>query len=223
VPEPSARPDLMEAPAESRPDETRQPARARRNRARRGDGERLRSEIVEAAGDLLIRGSGLGEVSLRAVAREVGVSTSAIYLHFASLEALLLEVKERFLVDFRRELNAAAATGGDDSLARVRARSHAYVAYGMGRLGIYRTLFSSPMTPPELLPTSEYLGASVFEDVQRDVSGLVGPGIEANLLSMHLWTTLHGVVTLRSDRRGFPWPDLTAHIDDVVNRYFVRH
>jgi hypothetical protein len=38
------------------------------------------------------------------------------------------------------------------------------------------------------------------------------------MITMHCWTALHGIVTLRRVRRNMPWPDLHEQIDDLVNR-----
>ena len=61
---------------------TSAPAHPRR-RARRGEGERLREEILVAARELLAETNDADAVSVRAVAERVGVSTPSIYLHYA--------------------------------------------------------------------------------------------------------------------------------------------
>src|SRR5690554_5697959 len=63
-----------------------------RPRARRGEGDRLRTEILEAAEGLLMETASEDAVSIRAVAQAVGVSPPSIYRHFADKDMLLLEV-----------------------------------------------------------------------------------------------------------------------------------
>ena len=64
----------------------------RRERNRRGEGDRLRAEILAAASRLL-EAAGTDEgLSLRAVAREVGISPQSMYLHFGNLDELGLAV-----------------------------------------------------------------------------------------------------------------------------------
>jgi AcrR family transcriptional regulator len=189
-----------------------------RSRARRGEGDKLRAEIVEAASHLLAETGEVGDLSLRAVARAVGVAATSIYLHFENLDELVLAVKLRFFEEFGAVLDDAADAAGDAPLARATARGHAYVRYGMANTGIYRALFTSEMVPAHLAPESGYLGAEVFESARRDIAGVVGPDQDANLLAVHFWTALHGIVTLRTARRRFPWPDLTAEVDDLIAR-----
>ncbi len=57
-------------------------AEVERPRARRGEGEQLRDELLDAAEDLLIRHGAMDAVSIRAITREVGVTPPSLYLHF---------------------------------------------------------------------------------------------------------------------------------------------
>ena len=52
-----------------------------RQRNPRGQGERLRDDIIEAASRLLADPAA-PPLTLRAVAREVGVAATSVYLHF---------------------------------------------------------------------------------------------------------------------------------------------
>ena len=54
-----------------------------RRRNARGEGERLRQELIRAASQLLESLPGEESLSLRAVARQAGVSAPSVYLHFA--------------------------------------------------------------------------------------------------------------------------------------------
>jgi AcrR family transcriptional regulator len=190
----------------------------RRRRARRGEGDKLRAEIVDAASRMLARTGEVGELSLRAVAREVGVAATSIYLHFENLDELVLAVKLRYFDQFGAVLDAAADAAGDQPIARASARGHAYVRFGLENVGLYRALFMSEMLPPHLMPDAGFIGAGVFEAARRDIADVVGPDVDAHLLAVHFWTALHGVVTLRTVRRNFPWPDLEVQLDDLIAR-----
>ncbi|MCA1708231.1 MAG: TetR/AcrR family transcriptional regulator, partial [Actinobacteria bacterium] len=61
-----------------------------RSRARRGEGDKLREDIIEAAERLLVETGDQASVSIRAIARSAGVTPPSIYLHFADKEGLLL-------------------------------------------------------------------------------------------------------------------------------------
>ena len=93
--------------AEGRPGSRRRPAR-------RGQGSQLREEIVEAAGREIARTGDAGGLTLRGVAREVGVAATSIYLHFESVTELVDEVKRCRFGDLQAQLRAAADAAGDD-------------------------------------------------------------------------------------------------------------
>lgn len=191
-------------------------ASRRRPKARRGEGERLREEIVDTACRLLAETGDVSELSLRAVARAVGVATTSIYLHFRDRDELVLAVKKRYLDEFGEALAKAADAAGEVPLDRARARAHRYVGYGLAHPGRYWVMFSSEMLPTHLSPTVAYLGEEVFGQVRNEVATVVGPHRDATMIATHVWTALHGIVTLRTVRKGFPWPDLDQQIDHLI-------
>ena len=107
----------------------------RRTPARRGSGETLRTEIIEAASDLLAESGDVETMSLRAVARRVGIATTSIYLHFADIDGLILAVKLKRFAELEALLGAARTAAGSAPVDRVRAVGHAYVAYGLEQPG----------------------------------------------------------------------------------------
>ena len=60
-----------------------------RERNRRGEGGKLRAEILEGATALLEQNGSEEAVTLRAVARQVGISAPSIYSHFPDREAIV--------------------------------------------------------------------------------------------------------------------------------------
>ena len=121
------------------------PPTTRRRRSARGEGERLREEILVATAALLARMGSDEALSLRAVAREVGVSAPSVYLHFPDKEALLLAVAAELFSEVERALDAAAAEAGDDPVATVVARARAYVEWGLEHPGQYKVLYEGAL------------------------------------------------------------------------------
>ena len=189
---------------------------SRRRPARRGEGERLKDEIVAAAGALINETGDPGTLSLRAVARKVGIATTSIYLHFDDIGSLQRAVKHRWLDSLTEEVESAATKAGDDPRERVRAIAHAYVAAGMKEPARYRVLFTSELVP---MPAGvKYLGVEAYSTVLERVRDAVPTSVDADLLTTQLWCALHGIVMLRQARPNFPWPDLDAQVDDLVTR-----
>src|SRR6516165_3259790 len=100
-----------------------------RPRARRGEGEQLRQEIIDAAERLLIETGDERSVSIRAIAGAVGVSPPAVYLHFPDKESLVFAVCSKQFEIFDAEMEGAAAQG-TDPIDELKRRSRAYVHFG---------------------------------------------------------------------------------------------
>ena len=193
------------------------PEPARRTRARRGEGDLLRAEILAAAERLLLETGNADAVSIRAVAGAVGVTPPSIYLHFADKNELIFAVCEAQWARFNAHVRQATR-GIADPLERVLASGRAYVEFGLANPEHYRILF---MTRPEDIPPSvtpeALLEDSVFGDLVAAVEEAVAAGSlegPADLVVYQAWTTVHGLVSLRITQPYMDWPDL----DDLLAR-----
>ena len=190
---------------------------APRARNRPGEGSRLRDEIVSAADALLAETGSVARLSLRGVARAVGITAPAIYAHFATKEALLSAVIARRFAGLEQALVQAGSDGGQPRDI-VRARARAYVDYGLEHPGLYAVLFG---------PEADHLGVAfegsageqVFAALLEPVAAATGGGsAAAPARATDLWASMHGIVTLRSTLPGFPWGDLDSQLDRVVDQ-----
>jgi AcrR family transcriptional regulator len=109
-----------------------------------GQGERLRTEILDAAVRLFSEIEGEEALTIRGVARAVGIAPASIYQHFADKAALVRGVVEH---DYAR-LSAVmreAEEGVDpgDVVGRVRALMHAYCRFALANPGHYRLMLGN--------------------------------------------------------------------------------
>src|ERR1700754_3038766 len=88
----------------------------------------LHSALLEAAERVLER-DGLAGLTLRAVAREAGVSHAAPTHHFGDLTGLVSELAAIGFRQFNATMTAAGSTGVSP-MEKSLARAKAYVAYG---------------------------------------------------------------------------------------------
>jgi AcrR family transcriptional regulator len=209
------------------------PERSRRRQpARRGQGAALRAEIIDAASRELARSGEAGTLTLRGLARTVGVATTSIYLHFANIEELLFAVKLARVEEFDAALAEAAEAAGADPYQRVRARAHAYVDFALANRGEYAVMFAAQIYaedgPPPEVGDQQSLKA-IAEDVARAMSSsaqaISAQPISAEtawMCALHLWTGMHGMLMLRRSRPHLPWPDLNTELDDLVARIIGR-
>ena len=192
----------------------------RRARARRGEGELLRADILAAAERLLIQTGDEGAVSIRAIADAAGVTPPSIYLHFADKTELLAAVCEVRSRDLDRSMEEAAAAASSPMEA-LWARGRAYVRFGLANPEHYRILFMTRPGPDRPAKEEGDLhGLTAFSHLVEEVARCMDAGAIAAgdpfLVATSLWTSVHGITSLLIARPDFPWPDLDRLMGLVV-------
>jgi AcrR family transcriptional regulator len=205
--------------AEQRSARQRAIAQGPRQRNPRGQGERLRDDIIEAASGLLADPAA-PPLTLRAVARAAGVAATSVYLHFADIESLTMAVAERRFGELVR-LQDEAREQSSDPYQQVRAGCLAYCEFGLAHPGHYQVMFASPLPMPADMPPDAFPGIVAFRRLIDAVARCIGtePGDEQAFFTAQLiWQQLHGIVSLRISRPRFPWPPLAETVTEAVDR-----
>lgn len=191
---------------------------AGRARVAKGEGGRLRDEILQAATTLLVAHGDERSLSIRDVTGAVGVTPPSLYRHFADKDVLLGAVVLRL----HEELDAAIADAlgaveDADPAVRIHAVAQAFASWAMAEPGRFGVLYEGrpawPTGPGDAIPGRRLLEA-VAQDVARVVPGLGADGSFA--LATRLWCLLHGLVSLRIHKPSVPWPSLEAEVRDGV-------
>jgi AcrR family transcriptional regulator len=195
----------------------------RRPRASKGEGDRLRGEIVSAAAALLARMGSDEALSLRSVARAVGVSAPSVYLHFADKDDLLVAVATDLFDDLRHTLDAAAAEAGEDPVAAVLARGQAYVAWGLAHPGHYKVLYEGVLMRRLPAPGLKAFGRPALQAIAGDLgraaaAGRLGLADEPEELARLLWQVVHGMTSLRINKPGIDWGDPQTDVARLLTR-----
>jgi AcrR family transcriptional regulator len=195
-----------------------------RLRNARGEGGQLRQDILSAAIALIERAGSCEGVSLRAVAKEVGIAAPSVYPHFADRDALLLAVLQRLfdeLIAFRTAAEDAVAVNGGGAWDRLKAGVFATVRFGLERPGHYRMLFEGRVIPSLSDPMAAAFGrpiqlrvAALIREILEDAPGREPP--DADRLALLLWAGTHGVVSLQINKPTLPWPDATALVEELM-------
>jgi len=202
---------------------TSAPAHPRR-RARRGEGERLREEILVAARELLAETNDADAVSVRAVAERVGVSTPSIYLHYADKATLLDAVCEAVFADLDHAMEAAAATT-EDPFDSLRLRGNCYVRFALEnpeqyRLAMMRMPGHIDSSPNAFTAEDIVAGAAhrhLTEAVQRCIDvGVFAPGTDPLVVTTGLWAAAHGAVSLCLAKPGLVGDEALALCEMVI-------
>ncbi len=179
-----------------------------------------RVSILEAASAVFAQ-KGIDGVSMRQIAREIGVSATALYQHYDSKDALLAAACEAGFAEFgaRIEATARAATTPLDA---IRDFSAAYVDFALSHPMHYDVMMIRPhqwaLGPnPDQDPESFTGFLTLIEACQE--AGQLRPG-DAREAAHRLWAALHGVVSLviakPGDVRGLEPEFARARADAMV-------
>jgi AcrR family transcriptional regulator len=193
--------------------------RGKRQRNPRGEGDRLRAELIEAAARLLESTGDARLLTLTAVARETAIATPSIYRHFPDLSHLV----EAVVADRFQRLDDAlvhAMESSTDPARRLRACCDAYCHFGLEHPGHYQVLFSASLGLDPARP-GDRPGERVFERLVAAVEACIVAGLtrtgDPHFIAINIWVALHGIVALRTSRPNHTWPPLQALIDAVLS------
>jgi AcrR family transcriptional regulator len=109
----------------------------------------LKEACVQAAREVIAE-HGVESLSMRDVARKLGISHQAPYRHFESRDHLLAEIMRRCFADFARHLDERPRTGNPE--ADLGAMGHAYLNYARQKPFEYRLMFGTPWPEPAQHP-----------------------------------------------------------------------
>jgi AcrR family transcriptional regulator len=166
----------------------------------------LRDALLKAAETVLER-DGLAGLTLRAVAREAGVSHAAPTHHFGDLTGLVSELAAIGFRQFNAAMAAAGAAAGSTPMEKALARAKAYVAYAQAHPGMYGLMFRTErldMKRPSLHEAAEAsfaglagaIGASRQEQISEQALSLDQAAAIARA-----WSLVHGFTMLLLDDR----------------------
>jgi len=173
---------------------------------RRGDGELLRAQLLEAATTLLLAPRSIEPPSLRAVARASGVAPSAVYLHFRSQADLVATVVAAQYEELRQALDAADDAAADPG-GRLALLADAYVTWGLAHPGAYQLLFESAdvLAPAAPGGPGEGPGVDLLDRVAQLVDRAGTSTAPGPQVALQIWAALHGLVSLRLHKQEAPW------------------
>lgn len=197
-------------------------ARTTRPRSKRGEGEQLRTALLDAATDLLDESEDVEQLSIRAVTARAGVSPMALYLHFADKDELTRAVKLRSFTALGAVLAEARAAHAGDPYAALRAMALAYLEFARTRPGQYALMFhtrSARADPPPVVSPGRAAGLEVFDLLVEAVANHTGTaGDQAFELATQLWMTLHGRAILQPAMPWFPFAEEERYVSTLVDR-----
>lgn len=197
---------------------------------KRGEGAKLRDEIVAAASGILGSTGSDDAVTLRAVARAAGITAPAIYAHFADRYDILRTVVATTFAELAAALNAAAVAH-EQPVERLLAVGHAYLDFAAEHPHHYRVLFERHRASGANLSGTSTVNTDVRTMVGADAFGVLldatAACIDSGASAAHdpvettdrVWIGLHGQATLQASLPWHPWPaDRYRLAYDIIRR-----
>ena len=161
----------------------------------------LREELLRL-GEAHLINDGIADLSLRALAREIGVSQTAPYRHFKDKNALLAALAtEGFKRFFAMCEPSEREPRADLSILLF---GLAYVKFAKTHTELFHLMFGPALTPrkdyPELFTAGREAIYKVRAGVERGFqSGLLRPLDDVSSVAHTIWAAVHGVATLMLD------------------------
>ncbi|MGV1753528.1 TetR/AcrR family transcriptional regulator [Agrobacterium sp. CG674] len=190
----------------------------------------LRQALLDAAEAILDR-DGIGGLTLRATAREAGVSHGAPAHHFGDLVGLLTELAASGFVRLRETV----LTEVDETAAQARpstynaALGRGYIRFARAHPGIFLLMFRSERLDWSS-PSLSAAGPAAFALLSSQSAGDMEEesDLEKLILASTRWSLMHGLATLIIDGRlaamtqSVPGADLEKLIGQVLSRGLIQ-
>jgi len=162
----------------------------------------LRAALI-AEGLRLLAARDAEDLSLREVARGVGVSATAVYRHFPDKAALMAALAAQGL-DMLSQVQHAAYDAAGGGVAGFNATGAAYVRFALLHTALFRLIFANP-------PTGEVVELADSPDnamhfLMENAAKLAPPGMEPRIFALQSWSVAHGLAMLIIDGQ--------LHVDD---------
>jgi AcrR family transcriptional regulator len=186
-----------------------------------------RAEILEAAERIFVA-EGYEGATIRKIADEVGVSSTALYMHFPDKSAILVEISGRTL-EVLLGRNREIAGKPIDPVVRIKMMLEAYMRWGAEHPNAYQLVYCVPRGSGSWDDATSQVAAQcydVFAGVVREIAAAgrlrAGTGDSA---AQALWMACHGVVALLTARPNFGWADreelIAVTLEGLINGLVV--
>jgi AcrR family transcriptional regulator len=182
---------------------------AKSARKAKGDGHLRRAEILHAAERIFVR-DGYQGATIRKIADEVGVSSTALYMHFRDKDEILLEICEGAIAALLAA-NTEIAGRPIDAVSRVRLMLEAYMRFGLENPNTYQLAFCSRQEEAvqDKAMVAEDLAHRCYETFKGAVADIAAEGRlrfgDVSSAAQTLWCACHGLVALRIGRPNVEW------------------
>lgn len=145
---------------------------------------------------------GVEQLSLREVARRLGVSHQAPYRHYPSRDHLLAEVMRRCFEGFARDLDQRERS--EDPSIELHSLGQRYLAYAASHPLEYHLMFGTPWPEPASHPDLVRDAVHAFDVLRSVLRRVYGDRASTrervDLQAMFIWSTMHGLAGAKESK-----------------------
>jgi len=196
---------------------------ARSHRKPKGEGHARRAEILAAAERIFVD-HGYEGATIRKIADEVGLSSTALYMHFSDKSEILHEICERAFEQLLI-MNRAVLDEPGTADQRMRRLMQSYVRFGFENPNAYRLVYMTrPLEAQQAQSVAQSLGYELFGAFVRVVEEASAAGRlrgDPRATAQALWAGAHGVVSLMITKPYFDWVDRDQLVETLLDALFI--
>ena len=162
--------------------------------------------------------------TIRRIADEVGLSSTALYMHFSEKSEILHEICRQAFSRLQ-DANASAIAEGGPPEQVLRQLMDRYVEFGFQNPNAYRlTYMTRPLEAKEAESAAQMLGAELFREFEGIVQQAAAAGRlrgDAKATAQTLWAGSHGVVSLMITKPYFDWVSRDELARTMLDALFI--
>ncbi len=182
-------------------------------RKTKGAGHTRRAEFLQAAERIFVA-EGQEGATIRRIAEEVGVSSTALYLHFQDKTEILLQICDQAAESLRADIEAISRRPGDPG-DRLRAILLAYGRFAQDHPSAYRMIYcaAAPDLERRRIETAKAVGPC-FQNLVAVLEELAAAGrlrpASPGVVAQALAAAVHGLIALPMARPELGWAPAPA-------------
>jgi AcrR family transcriptional regulator len=188
----------------------------RRTRTRHYHHGDLRRALIDGALSL-IECEGISALSLREVARRIGVSHAAPHHHFANRTLLLCAIAEEGFIALHAAMVDAVRSFSPQAPEQLRALGVAYVRFAVTHPRYFRVMFSPEVTGERATAALRQASGSTYSLLTARLCAVGLSESAASDAALLAWSTVHGLAMLWLDRQ-LTFPGLASSAEDLAQK-----
>jgi AcrR family transcriptional regulator len=190
----------------------------------KGEGHARRAEILAAAERIFVE-VGYEGATIRRIADEVGLSSTALYMHFSEKSEILHEICRGAFARLH-DANAAIRSESGPAALTLRRLLEGYVDFGFSNPNAYRLIYLT--RPPEARDAAQsaaqVMGAELYRAFEAVVGEVDADGlltVDPKVAAQVLWAGAHGIVSLMITKPYFDWVDREQLTRTMIDALFA--